>query len=514
MNVRHCLLALLATTAAASAQTPASAPAPAAAAATSGVFAAAATSAKKDYDKSLGELATVRAEIDKEKGPMNRRLAEAEAELAALQEKYAPLTREMDQAQLDLTNQNAEVKIAKDENSYLNNIMDEFTKGYESKVHVSEMQRVGAAVAKAKSAADNEQATLKDRFLAQVGLLEASIQRLSEVIGGTRFDGEAVDAQGILTQGKFALVGPMAFFAQTQGPLAGIAMPQTGSQIPIIRSITPEINAAITNLVATGKGVLLLDASLGGAIKDFVVKHSLLDTYKHGGPIMHPLLLVSVLVFGTAMERIFFILREKKRRKPRDVSELLDALEGGHIEKAIAIGGKSRDYVARALSHALEHVETNISDALSLSAALEIKRFKRGFFILDTGMTIAPLLGLLGTVTGMMASFAAIGADMGAPSAITGGIAEALIATAFGLVIAMTGLVPFNYLNNMVEDAEHELEIAASKVELIIEKNNKHEEALRHRHRQMLASGDVVAVQAPAATPAPKPVGGSSPLPA
>jgi biopolymer transport protein ExbB len=131
-----------------------------------------------------------------------------------------------------------------------------------------------------------------------------------------------------------------------------------------------------------------------------------------------------------------------------------------------------------------------VSDALGLAAALEIKRFKRGFFILDTGMTIAPLLGLLGTVTGMMASFAAIGADMGAPSAITGGIAEALIATAFGLVIAMTGLVPFNYLNNMVEDAEHELEVAASRLELIIEKN-KHEEALRHRHRQALADEDL-----------------------
>jgi hypothetical protein len=56
----------------------------------------------------------------------------------------------------------------------------------------------------------------------------------------------------------------------------------------------------------------------------------------------------------------------------------------------------------------------------------------------------------------------------------------------------MTGLIPFNYLNNMVEDAEHELEIAASKLELIIEKNKKVEEDLRHRHRQMLADEENV----------------------
>jgi hypothetical protein len=82
--------------------------------------------------------------------------------------------------------------------------------------------------------------------------------------------------------------------------------------MPIIRSITPEINLAISNLVATGSGSMPLDATLGGAIKDFVTKHSLMDTYIHGGPIMHPLLLVSILVFGTVIERFFFIMREKK----------------------------------------------------------------------------------------------------------------------------------------------------------------------------------------------------------
>ncbi|WP_243838704.1 MotA/TolQ/ExbB proton channel family protein [Prosthecobacter fusiformis] len=454
------------------------------------VFNSASASAQKDYDQSLANLTRVRAEIDKDKEPMNRELAEAEAELAALQERYGPLTSELDQAELNVVNLKNQVKLATDESNYLTNIMDEFTKGYESKVHVSELQRLGEVLNKAKAASDDEKGTLKDRFMAQVGLIRSAIVRLSEVIGGTRFEGQAVDSQGFVMDGKFALIGPMAFFSSTDGKGSGIAMPQVGSPMPIIRSITPEINASIASLVETGKGLLPLDATLGGAIKDFVTKHTLLDTYKHGGPIMHPLLLVSVLVFGTALERIFFILREKKRRKPRDVHELLEAVEAGDFDKAIGLGRKSQDYVARALSHALEHVETNISDALGLAASMEIKRFKRGFFVLDTGMTIAPLLGLLGTVTGMMASFAAIGADMGAPSAITGGIAEALIATAFGLVIAMTGLVPFNYLNNMVEDAEHELEVAASKLELIIEKNKKHEEELRHRHKQMLASSE------------------------
>ncbi|MFM9170771.1 MAG: MotA/TolQ/ExbB proton channel family protein, partial [Phycisphaerales bacterium] len=75
----------------------------------------------------------------------------------------------------------------------------------------------------------------------------------------------------------------------------------------------------------------------------------------------------------------------------------------------------------------------------------------------------------LGTVTGMMGSFAVIGGDLSSPGAITGGIAEALIATAFGLMIAITCLLPFNYLNNKIEGVETELLAAGEQLKLLIE---------------------------------------------
>jgi len=240
------------------------------------LFNAASASAQKDYDRSQADLSSVRTEIDKEKEPLNRELGALEEKLRKLQDEYAPLTREVDQAELNLSNLKTQVKLSQDENTYLTNIMDEFTKGYESKIHVSEMQRVGDVLGKAKLASENDQASLKDRFMAQVGLIKAAIERLADVIGGFRFDGQAVDGQGFVMDGKFALLGPMAFFADKAGKVAGIAMPQVGSQMPIIRSITPEINLAISNLVATGSGSMPLDATLGGAIKDVDVEHILL----------------------------------------------------------------------------------------------------------------------------------------------------------------------------------------------------------------------------------------------
>jgi biopolymer transport protein ExbB len=98
-----------------------------------------------------------------------------------------------------------------------------------------------------------------------------------------------------------------------------------------------------------------------------------------------------------------------------------------------------------------------------------MKRYRRGLAILDTVITLAPLLGLLGTVTGMMSSFSSIGGDMGSPGAITGGISEALIATAFGLVIAMTCLIPFNYLNSRIEGMETEMLAAGEQLKLLVD---------------------------------------------
>jgi len=127
--------------------------------------------------------------------------------------------------------------------------------------------------------------------------------------------------------------------------------------------------------------------------------------------------------------------------------------------------------VARTLTYALAHRDTSLSQAILRVAALELKRFSRGLPVLDTAITLAPLLGLLGTVTGMIHSFNLLGkTELSAPTAITGGIAEALIATAFGLGIAIAALLPFNYLNARQEEARHELEDATAQLELLLVK--------------------------------------------
>ena len=193
----------------------------------------------------------------------------------------------------------------------------------------------------------------------------------------------------------------------------------------------------------------------------------MLELFHKGGPIMWPLLLASIISLGVALERVIFIFRDKKNRDATAVNAVLLYAEKGEIDKAIQAGENSQDFIARILVHGLEYEKKSTSNALLSAANREVKRFTQGLPILDTIITLAPLLGLLGTVTGMIRSFGLLGgAELDAPSVITGGIAEALIATAFGLGIAIISLIPFNYLTARAEEARHEIEDAANHLEL------------------------------------------------
>lgn len=204
----------------------------------------------------------------------------------------------------------------------------------------------------------------------------------------------------------------------------------------------------------------------------FLMNQTPMELFKHGGPIMWPILLVSFLLITVAVERVIFIIRENSRRDAEVVEKMMEKVEAGDVDGAVDLGKKSTDYVARILVYALTHKEHSLGNAFTRAANQELQRFSQGLPTLDTCITAAPLLGLLGTVTGMMNTFGALsGGDIAsAAGQITGGVAEALIATACGLAIAITGLLPYNYLNARLEEARHEVEDASNSLEIIVNK--------------------------------------------
>jgi biopolymer transport protein ExbB len=221
----------------------------------------------------------------------------------------------------------------------------------------------------------------------------------------------------------------------------------------------------------------------------------MISIFLKGGPIMWPLLITSIIALTVVVERLIFIYSERQKREPNVVEGILSMIERGNVPAALHVAPNTQDFVARTLTYALTHREKSLSNALLRAANLELQRFNRGLSVLDTIITLAPLLGLLGTVTGMIHAFGLLGGqELEAPAAITGGIAEALIATAFGLAIAIICLIPFNYLNSRLEEARHEIEDAASHMELLLMNTGPSEPHFKTEERTSEAESPVAQI--------------------
>ncbi|HUR57146.1 MAG TPA: MotA/TolQ/ExbB proton channel family protein [Opitutaceae bacterium] len=160
------------------------------------------------------------------------------------------------------------------------------------------------------------------------------------------------------------------------------------------------------------------------------------------------------------IERLVFILSEKTHKQPKVIEKIFLLLETGEVDEAAETGAKSRDGLARVLAYGLQHREESLTNALMRAAGQELKRYNQGLQILDTIITLAPLLGLLGTVTGMIDTFGIIRSDgLGDPRLLAGGIREALIATECGLAAALPLLLLHQAISARLRRAELETEL-------------------------------------------------------
>ena len=196
-----------------------------------------------------------------------------------------------------------------------------------------------------------------------------------------------------------------------------------------------------------------------------------LEFFLKGGPVMWPILVSAIVAVAVVGERAFWWWRESRKRDPQKLEQLLAALENSDLAAAKKISEGSEDPVIRMIHHGLSHVghvHASLLGALQLAAGIELKRAGRFLTVMDTLVTLAPLLGLLGTVTGLMRAFLSIGSAELSVVGVTGGIGEALIATACGLGIAIFSLVPFNFFSAKVTQLQFELETAATNVEVMV----------------------------------------------
>lgn len=206
----------------------------------------------------------------------------------------------------------------------------------------------------------------------------------------------------------------------------------------------------------------------------------MMNIIQEGGVLMYPIIVCSIIALAIAIERFWSL-----RRATIDTREFMDAmrtvLRQNRIQEAVTICDETDAPVARIMkAGVLKHNRSkeDIREAIEDAGHLEIPRLERYMSALATCANVAPLLGLLGTVQGMIKCFATIQHKQGQvnPSDLAEGIGNALITTAAGLTVAIPALVVYNYFVTRVENMILEMEISSSElVELLTKHRGERE---------------------------------------
>lgn len=199
-----------------------------------------------------------------------------------------------------------------------------------------------------------------------------------------------------------------------------------------------------------------------------------IETFLNGGWVMWPILVTFFAGLCLILDRSFWWLNLQSKISIKEQHQAREAIGTGDFQTAWALTQNSKDPYLINLAEGMTHANTSLLAAMQLHATDWIEKSEARMWLLSTLITLAPLLGLFGTVVGLMGSFSFIGDDQLAPTRVSGGIAEALIATACGIGIAIFCLVPYNFFRKRVSLFRGSLERWINHTELLSNSAKEH----------------------------------------
>jgi biopolymer transport protein ExbB len=438
------------------------APAQAASTESKPAFDAAADDIKRQLDDSIKELSALRDRVAAERLPLVRQLGDIEQEVVKARQEAQQTARLLETRTFDLSGLTRDIKAREEEVAYLGNLLVEYLRNFESGLHITELQRFRKELEGARLAAENEELPKAALFRVQSELLATSIDRLQQSFGGAKFDGSAVGSDGTVLQGTFILTGPAALFRSADGAMVGTAEQRLGSLEPSLTAFeSPELVKAGGEFIASGAGAMPFDPSLGMAHKIAQTEETLFEHIQKGGPIMVPIFALAGAALLVALYKwvtMFFVRMPSERR----VREVLKAVAMGDKAAVVGLAGRMKGPMGRMLSSGAqalgaprEVIEEQMFEVMHRTQL----RMQSMLPFVAISAAAAPLLGLLGTVTGIMNTFSMIEIyGTGDVKTLSGGISEALITTEYGLIVAIPSLLLHAYLSSKARKISNRME--------------------------------------------------------
>lgn len=426
-------------------------------------LATAAATAEARLESAVAELAALREQIASEKVPVAAELRSVETMLMEKRREADRLQRMRDNAGVEVSTLQNQLNARQEELAYVGNLLADYANRLNASLHTSELQLYTDSLLRILNVGEDSEVSLSEKLDQQSAAVLLGIERLEKNAGGHAFAGNAVLPDGHFEEGKFALLGPIAFFANEAGTSAGLA--ERGSSLePRVLQFDQSAIPAIAAFVKDEKGEVPLDTTLGRATAIAASRESLVSHIKKGGLWMFPILAFAGLSLTVAAFKFVEISRYKPVSRGR-VTKILELLHGEKRAEAERVardeGGAGSPMLQEGVRNS--HLSKELLDEILFESILEVKpKLERGLAFISVTAAVAPLLGLLGTVTGMINTFKLITLfGTGDAKSLSSGISEALITTEFGLIVAIPALLLSAFLSRKANSIIASMEQAA-----------------------------------------------------
>jgi biopolymer transport protein ExbB len=414
---------------------------------------AAAASIDQDLRTALDELAALRASIATEKPPL---AAETETIAAELREKrrQADLARtSREGAEAEFNKAESDLKTWRDEKLYIESLLLDFRRTWETSKGLATLDQPG-------------QPSPADAATANPALASLIIEDLRRGGSVATFEGEAVAGDGRLVPGTFAKAGPVHWFLSNDQSLSGLVGEGSDLRPRVVNDSIP--SAAIEALIQGKPATLAFDPTMGSAVALSETETDFFTHVKQGGFWVIPILLLAFIALVTAIFK-WAQLAKIREFSAASVQKVLGALNDGRPAEAMTAAATIHHPARALLERGITVVSENhkvsrddVEEALFEKFLEATPRLQRGLPLIAIASATAPLLGLLGTVTGMMETFRLITVfGTGDAKSLASGISEALITTEFGLVVAIPALIAHSLLSRKIQGIKSVMEMTS-----------------------------------------------------
>ena len=403
----------------------------------------------------LEALAKVREEIAAQRPDLAAQTEELAAQLRDRRRRSQLAGQERDALVHELGRLDAEVRGWRDERNYIDSLLTDFRRSFEAQISLPEAESMRSHLRDSDLGGDSG-------LEAQLALLDAAIGRLGELGSPMVTEGKALDDRGVARPGQFVEAGPLMWFISADGDSAGLAVEGRGTLPELVEQ--KGAREEILSLAEGKSGSPAFDPTLGTAIALDAAGGTLLGHIRKGGFWIFPILLLALVALAVAVAKWI----QLSRIKPMEVDlvrRVLAAIKAGEREAALTHLASARHPAGGVLQRGVEMSgaeSDDVEEALYEEYLRAMPPLERGLPLIAIASATAPLLGLLGTVTGMIHTFKLINIfGTGDAKSLSSGISEALVTTEFGLAVAIPALIMHALLSRKIGGIRNATEMAS-----------------------------------------------------